>query len=217
MNVDVVFLLKFGDKENLLKLQKKGEIYMNTIKTFREFDKAAIGDKYEGTSNIKNISNAKITLEFPEKPLELKSSSLQLREHVTGHIGNIYSTYAISTLLLRRKYSHHIDKRMNLFGSHCLMIKNLKDFTWRVSEKLNSMNIEHSHNLVTYRNFKKNNHVLNPFIKTHLLSYQKEHRFVAYTPSNRPLKFHIGSIEDYTELHTADDLINNLKVSLRQT
>jgi hypothetical protein len=210
MKPKILALLKFGKKEDLLKLQK-GEIFMNTVKYHRESDKKGAGDEFEGTTDIKNIKNAKITLELPKGPIELKSPSLHLKQHLTGHIGNIYSTYAISSLLVDRKETHKIDNRMSLFGDSCLLIKD-PEFITKIMKKLSELNIKREDGLVTYKNFKKNNHQLNPFIKTHLLSYQKEHRVIAHTQNDNPLIFNIGSLKDKSELYETKYLIDNMTV-----
>ena len=210
MKPKILALLKFGREEDLQKLQE-GEIFMNTIKYHRESDRKGAGDIFEGTTNIKNIKNAKITLDLPQGPLELKSPSLQLKQHLTGHIGNIYSTYAISSSLIDRKVIHRIDNRMNLFGDSCLIIKD-PEFITKIMRKLTVMDIKCENRLVTYKNFNKNDHQLNPFIKTHLLSYQKEHRVIAYTQNDKPLIFNIGSLRDKSELYETKYLIDNMTV-----
>lgn len=205
--INIIFLLKFGSQENIQRLYDKGEIYMNTIKLFQEFDKDWIGDIFEGTFNIKNIKNAKITLKIPGNPITLNSTKLQLRLNYKGPVGNIYSTYAISNLLLKRKAKHRIDKRMSKFGSHCLIIKNVEKFRLLILEKLQQLEYDSSHNIVRYYDYSKNNHELTLFNKTHKLSYQKEHRIIAYSDIDKPIKFEIGCMHNYSEMHTSEDII----------
>lgn len=212
MNVNVSYLLKFGKKENIENLLKKGEIHMNTIKWFKEYEKKGVGDIYEGTTEVKNIDNGILTLYLPERPIVLRNSNLHLRQYFDGHRGNIYSTYAISNLLLKRKSVHKIDKRMSQFGSHCLIIKDVNRFINSISNKLKEMNIESSHGIVIYKNLKMNNHKLTLFNKTHLLSYQKEHRLIARTKKDEALKFKIGSLEEYAEMYSTQLIIDNAKV-----
>lgn len=217
MKIDVVFLLKFGNKKNIENLLKKGEIYMNTIKWFKEYEKKGIGDIYEGATEIENISNGVLTLYLPKKPMVLNNANLQLRKHFNGHIGNIYSTYAISNLLLKRKNIHRIDKRMSQFGTHCLVIKDVNRFINSIREKLTELGIESIHNIVTYKNLKVKNHKLTLFNKTHLLSYQKEHRIIAWTMNNEALKFRIGSMSDYAEIYSSNEIINNSTIDYDET
>ncbi|RKN83480.1 hypothetical protein [Ulvibacterium marinum] len=216
MNTEVIFLLKFGKKEHIENLLRKGEIFMNTIQWFKNFEKEGIGDIYEGASEVENIKNGRLTLRIPNNPVTFNNASLQLRKHHTGHIGNIFSTYAISTLLLRRKSIHRIDKRMNRFGTHCLIIKDVQQFLNSVTNKLAEMGIEYSHNMVRYKNLNKNNHKLSLFNKTHLLSYQKEHRIIALTDEDSVLQFEIGSIEHCAEMHLTDKIIKEVTVDFNK-
>ncbi|MCH7524245.1 MAG: hypothetical protein IIC74_04350, partial [Bacteroidetes bacterium] len=205
MNIDVISLIKFGNKERIENLFKKGEIYMNSIKRLREFEKKGIGDEYESSTSIKNITNAKITLEIPDNPILLKTNKIHLHHFLTDPKGNIYSTYAISNLLFKTKSTHRIDRRMVIFGSHCVIIKDVQKFTQNIFSKLTELGLKYSHRLVKYHNYNKNNHDLGFFDKSHLLSYQKEHRIIAWTNNEQPLKFSIGSIEKYAEIYESND------------
>ena len=211
MTIDIISLLKFSDEEFAKKLFFEGEIYMNTIKWFKQLESKDIGDKYEGTTTIKNIKNAKVTFHLPQ-PVHFKSNSIQLTEHLVGAIGNIYSTYAISNLLVKRKKVHKIDRRMSQFGNHCVLIKNVQKFQLLIFQKLDELGLEYSHHYVRYKNFSINDHKLNPYTKSHLLSYQKEHRIVAWSENDEPIKFKIGSIEKFAELYKTDKIIESLKV-----
>lgn len=212
MTTSVKFLIKFGSEENIKNLFEKGEIYMNTIKTFKDFDKKDIGDKYEGSSEILNPSESKLTFKFPNNPITINPIKLQLWQTPKEHIGNIYSTYAISDQLVKRKNIHKIDPRMQIFGSHCVIIKDVMGFIEGVCSELDNQSIVYSHNLVTYYDFSKLNHRISLFAKSHLLSYQKEHRILAKTENDLPLKFEIGSIENYSEIYTAKDFIKGALV-----
>jgi len=207
MTTSVKYLIKFGNEENIKNLFEKGEIYMNTIKTFKDFDKKGIGDKYEGSTEILNPSNPKLTFKFPNNPITINPIKLQLWQTPKEHIGNIYSTYAISDQLVRRKSTHRIDQRMQIFGSHCVIIKDVVGFLEGVFNELDKQNITYSHNLVTYYDYNKLNHKISLFSKSHLLSYQKEHRILAKTEVDSPLKFEIGSIENYSEIYPAKEFI----------
>ncbi len=160
METNVFFFVKFGEKQNIESLLLNGDIYMNTIKWFKEYEKRDIGDKYEGTVEIRNIKKAKLTLGLSRGPIELMSKDIQLRQHVKGHIGNLYSLYAISDDLVRRKRKLIIDKRMQAFGTHCLLIKDVIQFTERIKGKLTELGYEYDTGLVRYKNYSINNHEL---------------------------------------------------------
>jgi hypothetical protein len=209
MTTSIKYLIKFGDEANIVKLFEKGEVYMNTIKTFKESDQIAIGDKYEGTADIKNFANGKLTFDGPNNPINFKISKLQLSESHQFHIGNIFCSYALSDKLLSRKRIHKIDARMQSFGSHCVIIKDVPKFLNAIFTQLNNKNIAFLHNIVKYHNYTKNNHVLTIFDKSHNLFYQKEHRIIAYTDLEEPLKLEIGSLNEYAEFYPTNFLIKN--------
>ena len=101
---------------------------------------------------------------------------------------------------------------MAQFGSHCLIIKDVNRFINAVLNKLKEKNIESCHGIVKYKKFNINNHNLTLFDKTHLLSYQKEHRILAWTENNEALKFQMGSLEDYAEIYLSKLILEKSKV-----
>ncbi len=210
MKTNVFFLLKFGRQQDIENLFYKGEIFMNTIKWFKDFEKKDVGDKYEGALKIKNLKRGKLTLELPSGPITLDAKNVQMSNNLEGHIGNIYSIYAISDELVKRKWQHRIDNRMENFGTHCLFIKNPKLFLSKLKYKLTDLGHEYSSGLVTYKNYSINNHELTPFNKSHILGYQKEHRTIAWTNKTEALKFEIGSLEDISKIYETKTLIKNL-------
>lgn len=210
MTTTLKYLIKFGSEANVSKLFEKGEVYMNTIRKFKEIDRIAIGDKYEGSVEIKNFTKGKLTINPANNPIDTKISKLQLIQSHKNHIGNIFCSYAFTDKLLDKKQVHKIDPRMELFGSHCIIIKDVTRFFNAIFTELNNRNIEYSHNLVKYHNYKKNDHSLNVFDKPHNLAYQKEHRIIAFTNSNEPLKIEVGSLKEYTEIYETKFLIKNL-------
>ena len=209
MKTTIRYLIKFGDETNTLKLFEKGGIYMNTVRTFKESDRIAIGDKYEGTVDIKNFSKGELTIYGPNNPIIFKTSKLQLSKSHKFHIGNIFCSYALSNKLLSRKKTHKIDARMQSFGSHCVIIKDVTKFLNAIFTQLNNRNIAYSHNIVKYHNYTKNNHTLTIFDKPHNLAYQKEYRIIAYTDLEEPLKLEIGSLKEYAEFYETKFLIKN--------
>ncbi|WP_088342433.1 hypothetical protein [Robiginitalea sediminis] len=215
MKTEIAFLIKFGKKEHLTRLLKEGEIYMNSIEWFKNHEKDGVGDLYEGAMEIKNYKQGTLTLKLDDKPLVFPNSSLQLRKYHEGHIGNIFSSYALHPQLLKRKSIHRIDKRMLKFGDHCLLIRNTLKFYNSINNRLKELGISCSHNLVRYKNFKRDEINLSLFEKSHLLAYQKEHRIIAWTKSSEPLKFKIGSIEEYAELFDAERIVNNATLDFK--
>ncbi len=211
MSIEIKKLIKFGNEKNLKNLLKKGEVYMRSIKSFREDDKSGIGDRYEGMSIISNNSSPYIKEQNPLKNRPNKMHITQVSVHREGHVGNIFSTYAISGLSLKTPV-HQIDQRMKDNGSHCLVITNVKDFTERIFNSLKEKGFKYEEGLVKYNNFEKNYHTPNYFKKSDIWSYQMEHRIFVKTPQESPLIINIGSIEKYTEMYKSVDLIKGFQI-----
>ncbi|WP_026709450.1 hypothetical protein [Flavobacterium frigidarium] len=209
MKITIRYLIKFGEEQNIKKLFYQGEVFMNTIKSFKKSTRIAIGDKYEGTISLKNFNKGQLTLEKFGEPLNLKINKLQLLENSDDHLGNIFCSYALTDKLLVNKDKHTIDSRVNNFGSHCIIIKDVDKFLKAIFCQLDKNNIAYSHNLVKYHDYKKNDHILSLFDKSHHFSYQKEHRIIATTDSEKPIVLHIGSLEDYAEIHETEFLVKN--------
>jgi len=71
-NIDnqILYFLKFGNKENMLGLLENGTIFFNTIDYFQKLEEQiAREDNYEGTTSINNFNesdNYKLTLTDPK-------------------------------------------------------------------------------------------------------------------------------------------------------
>lgn len=210
MTTTLKYIIKFGKEANVSNLLEKGEVYLNTISEFKDSDEIAIGDKYEGSTEIKNFTKGILTITAANNPINIQISKLQLRQSHKNNIGNIFCSYSVTDKLLYKKKVHRIDKRMESFGSHCIIIKDVTRFLNAIFAELNKRNIEYSHNLVKYHNYTKNDHLLTVFDKPHNFAYQKEHRIIAFTNSNEPLKLEIGSLKEYAEIYETEFLIKNL-------
>lgn len=207
--IKIRYLLKFGTKVNIEKLYQSGEIYMNTINFFQNFEKLGVGDKLEGTKVIINGNEGTFILEMNESSINLNLNNFQIRNKMSGNIGNIYSTYALHNQLLNRKSIHRLDKRMSEFGEYCVIIKDVNKFINLIISKLNELNYSTTYGVVTYHDYAKNKKELNLFDKSNKFNYQKEFRIIADSDINEPIKFRIGSIKNFAELYSTVDLIEN--------
>lgn len=211
-------LIKVGDKKNLLKLQKNGQIYFGTFSGYRKQEKTEMikmfQDLLEGKQiNIDEIDHyrrdahegrertipAKISIRF----LEEKLNNLTIHEP-NGKI-NIYQNeyehlfclYAIPNSL---DVNFKIDSKMLKFGEHALIITNPKVFLERVIKKLNG-----NFNLgpVEYYTEEKDKYTV--FQKKYLFNYQNEFRIAANINNGSSLL--IGNIEDISTLVDAKTLM----------
>lgn len=212
VNTTVHYLLKFGAKSHIQNLYENGEIYMNTLQTFAELDKKEVGDKFERTVEIKNFgkSNLKLTSVETGKTYNFQLQTAQYKKDFLGDLGNIYSTYSLSDRLLNRKKMHRVDKRMLSFGTHCLVIHDVPKFFELIKTELKKLKLTCFHNLVQYKDYKKNSHQVTYFQKSHLYSYQHEHRFVVRNQTSLPLILNIGPLKEIADIYNANDVVQKV-------
>ncbi len=190
-------LLKFGSHKNCLELLNDGKIYMNTVRYFQRLEKEAIGDKFEGVSNLINIPKGKITLMNHEKSIgPLVSKNIQIRENLKGSLGNIYSMYGITDSDIENKKEYRFPKYILNHWEYCVIIKDNKWFVDNIEKKLSEMGYKNYMQPVEYINMSKQNGRIGPFQKTDILQTQNEFRIYTPNPKEEVLEFNIGSLEN---------------------
>ena len=206
MNWTISTFLKFGSERNIRDLFENGTIYINTIDFFRKVeDKELRGDKYEGASRI--VNSLPGTFRIPGIDREFKYQKVHYTESFETILGNIYSLYCISSKGFPNPLDFQLDSKNLRFGTHCLMIKNNVYFLEAIEEGLTREGYKFWHGFVDYydkENISKN---LSPFEKSLEFEYQKEFRFYVENDKVEPIKIQIGSLQDYSELHTMDEIM----------
>ncbi len=200
----ILLFLKFGSEENILDLYENGTIYMNTVSWFKGVDDNYLrGDEYEGLSKIVNYSKGKFRIESIN--YEGNYEKLQIRQSDKNTKGNIYSLFCVSNFFEPNPMNFKIDKRVEEFGSHCLIIKNCPKFLSLMEEGLNDLGYKHSHGFVRYYNADKVNGNINLFHKREEFKYQNEFRFLVTKDKEESIKFHIGSLKDISEIAVSSE------------
>lgn len=202
----ILSFLKFGDENRINDMFENGTIFINTIEYFRKHkDKKGRGDPYEGASYIKN---------YPPGIFEIKSTNykgnylkLHIKESYESVLGNILSLYSVSSKWCNNPANFKIDKRMALFGSHCLVIKNNALFLSLIENKLEENGYKYWHNFVTYYNKEKVSGKINLFQKTNEYAYQREFRFYIENNTLNPIKFQIGHLGEIAEIVPTTDVL----------
>lgn len=213
MGQTILSFIKFGQEEHILDMFNNGNIYLNTIQSFRSFeDNCLRGDKYEGVSKIIN---------YPKGNLEIKSInykaeylSLQVRESFEHVVGNIFSLYCISSFHIPNPLEFKIDEKITEFGTHCIIIKDNVEFLKRMEDCFKTNGITLHHDFVSYYNASNFNGKLNVFQKPNEYSYQNEFRFYADSGLTKPLILNIGSLSEIAEIHKSKDVIGTLNLSI---
>lgn len=197
-------------------LIENGTIYFNTIEYFRKLEgQIARGDNYEGTIKITNYyehEKLKLTLTIPEtgEKIELKPNKFHLREFLTELKGNLYSIYSIkSTDVMDLDFK--IDQRVKKFGTHFVIIKNVRKFLDLICEEIRKQDISYRAKTVNYYEKEKLNGEVTLFDKTTEYEYQKEFRIVLYTNEIKPIVFKIGNLSEIAELFETK-AIDNMKL-----
>lgn len=195
----ILLFLKFGSEENILDLYENGTVYMNTISWFKGVDDNYLrGDKYEGVSEIINYPKGKFRIDSLN--YEGNYEKLQIRKSDKNLRGNIYSLFCVSSFFEPNPVNFKIDKRVEGFGSHCLIIKNCPKFLSLMEEGLSSIGDEYNHGFVKYYNSDKVEGDITLFHKREEFKYQNEFRFLTLKDKEQPVKFQIGSLKDISEV-----------------
>jgi hypothetical protein len=195
--------LKFGRETDMLDLIDNGTLYMKPIDEFRKMEDNNFlrGDQYEGISKVWNLPAGEF--EIPSINYKGNYISLHLRESYEKVLGNLYCLFCISSDGFKNPKDFFIDQRVKGFGSHCVCIRDLNEFTRRVRRKLKELGYYYELGFVDYYDRNKINGEVTVFQKRKEFEYQKEFRFYVYQKIIAPLRIQIGSIRDIAEMGPA--------------
>ncbi|MCB0430653.1 MAG: hypothetical protein H6585_13330 [Flavobacteriales bacterium] len=204
-----MMFIRVGKNSHIDALQRKGEIYCNTTKFFRNLEEKETvqGDTNENRSIIKQVSNVEILIDG--KPIA-KAHSAQLYADHPNSDGNIYCLYGVNSnqadtaMTGRQKIS--IDPRVMNFGTSALLIYNPQEFKFRIESTLNSLSKEFHFSSVKYYDPKSYEGGLGPFCKSEDYKYQQEVRLWIPSDMDQPFKFSIGDISDISYKFPIADL-----------
>jgi hypothetical protein len=196
----IASLIKFGKKEHMKIFINKGLIRFSPIKNFSKSNENGRGDELEGAFNIMNEELLEIKCEHPIvgnftlKPLP---GSLWKLVESNDDSYSCFSSYAITKSLFEEKDNHSVDSEMSSLGGYAVFILNHTEFLNRVSKKLNSLNTQFWHKLISYQDLNKKGTIKSDFFtKDILYSYQSEHRILIKSQDDNPTDIKIGSLKD---------------------
>ncbi|MCG9791216.1 hypothetical protein [Flavobacterium algicola] len=211
----IQMFLKFGEEKHINDLYHNGTIFMNPIQYFRKIEDGELrGDKYEGISKITNLPPGQF--EIPSLNFKGNYLALQYRESYDIVLGNIFSLYCISSHGWNNPNDFKIDEKIKNFGSHCLVITDNAKFLSLIEEKLIELKVKFRHNFIKYYDKDKVNRTISLFEKPLEFEYQKEFRFYVERKSEKPFSFSIGSLKDIAEIYIAIDIVNTLKLKIKE-
>ena len=209
--MEILSLIKFGQKEHLEEMLNNGTIYCNPIEYFRKLEDSELrGDSYEGTFKITNYPpNSKIEITLHnnlDKPIKLKTASLHLREHYSNIKGNLFCLYCLTSEDFKNINKFKIDLKNVGFGSHFLLLKDLKNILPRITNAFDNCEFEYVKGLVQYYDRRTKNGNVTPFEKPLEYAYQKEFRFFVNSGMQKPIKLHIGPLNDVAQIFEMSEL-----------
>lgn len=202
-NMELYYLMKFGEERYLKNLINFGEIYLNTIEYFKKSDDITINDNNEGAAFI-HQGDLKI---FNPDNNELigYAPTAQLRFFNKTFNGNLYCMFGLTSEIENKMKINNlkvisIDERMykqkDTENKKCVIITNPKEFLNRIESKLNAEKLEYEFHMVEYYNEKEHSGKLDIFNKSNKFEYQSEFRLFVNSNKNKPMCINIGAIKD---------------------
>ncbi len=194
-----LLLLKFGKREYINSLYKKGHIYINLLS---ELQKGSGNDQrfdfLEGA--ISNFPLPDGILQFRESKggpwKKLEAINTRLNDRVNTSEFYCYSLFAVTREDVQQAGLYKIDQKMMEFGESFLMINNHVTFLAKIRAFLDSNGFKYIMGSVVYLDYTRAHKDLTLFNKTDTLNHQKEFRILIKAKSSQPLQFEIGTLEN---------------------
>lgn len=208
-------LIKFGPEKYMQRLLEQGELYMNTLASYRgnEHDLER-HDPNEGLERIMQMKGAKLT----------RKNSVTGRDEeialLTGGVGRIKnSNFDKTNVYCMFHFVIPFDEDVPLgevvdervwrgFGDTAVIIGDAVDFVTRVKEEAHYRGLSHWRSSVDYVDMSKRHDEVGPFVKDLAFSHQNELRIAVFDKAAEPgpLSLSLGSIADIAYLVPACDV-----------
>jgi hypothetical protein len=210
----VMLLLKLGQREHMEQF-RKGLLYMNTLKYFRDLESdPARADRYEGVTHIFQPKDIIITLSAPGfGEIEIDSKDLAAATTVSMNSElccNLFCLHAITAPVNGTLFPPEHE----WFGDSMVLVLNTQEFLNRVVAAAKAQNLSGKSKLVEYFDDEAYTGKLNRFWKSKRFAHQREHRIAIDSPGKDPFVLDIGDLTDITsEVLQFCDADNILKFS----
>lgn len=190
-----VFLMKIGKEEFMDDLLKKGIVYMNTTKYFRDHPNPEIGDPFEGALEVqdgeviewrKDIEKEKLYCMWNiNNATPLECESLEYDDKTN----NYYISYDLKKL---QKFSDDISEYPCV-----IIIHNIDEFNRRIEDVCKKKGLILDRKIVKYYDENSKRPIkVSAFLKREKYSHQQEARYLVHLDNSEPYKIEIGNIED---------------------
>ncbi|MDQ2070339.1 hypothetical protein [Natronospira bacteriovora] len=208
-------LIKFGAEKYMQRFLEQGELYMNTLASYRgnEHDSER-HDPNEGLERILQMKGAKITRKCSDAGRGEEIARL------TGGVGRIKNSnldkinvYCMFHFVIpfdeNVPLGEVVDERVwRGFGDTAVIIGDAADFVSRVKDEAHRRGLSHWRSSVEYVDMNKRHDEVGPFVKDLAYSHQHELRIAVFDEATNPgpLSLSLGSIADIACLVPASDV-----------
>jgi hypothetical protein len=210
-------LIKFGKLEHIQKLYSEGELFLNTIRYFKKLEDIKLrGDRNENITQNLQPSETTVTINGHEIKDFAGPITFYIPEEDKYKFTHIYcmSLLSIGDKIVNK--DRIFNEKIKEFGTHALIITNIKEFIFRLEQsliKLNELGDIHykaAHGKIRYLDLKTHHGDMDIFHKSDIFSFQKEWRVgIAFAKNiNEAYSIKIGNMEDIAVIAESDDFFN---------
>ncbi len=209
MDVTVYAFVKFGQKEHLESLQKKGAMYLNTLRYFIKLESIS-GDKDEAMDHFYQGSKTRAVIiphgQGGAAPINgLISMGSKKGEDLER---NVFCLHAITNT---EPELHSNNLRRN---DHALIISNPRVFLKMFKDAADKQMVAFQQGFVKYVDRKIHHGEMGCFVKFKEFETENEFRFLKKQGTGRPFIFEIGSLEEISAIVETKDVLDKIKTFL---
>ena len=205
-NCTMNFFIKFGARNDVVDLYENGTVYINTLQYYRTSEEKQRGDAYEGASRV--INSLPGSFEIPGLKHTVNYLSVHIKEAHEYVYGNAYCVFCASSYTFRRSHHFFVHPDNATFGTHGIMIKRPDIFIKKVQDELKRLGYKSKAGFVRYYDKMKFTGHPTVFQKPLEFEHQKEFRIYVESMKGLPIKIHIGSIKEYSEIFTTEQILS---------
>jgi hypothetical protein len=194
----VMLLLKLGQRDHMEQF-RKGQLYMNTLKYFRDLESdPARADRYEGATHIFQPKDVIMTLSAPgfgEIVIDSKDLAAATTLSMSSELRcNIFCLHATTEPVNGTLFPPEHE----WFGDSMVLVLNTQEFLDRVVAAAKARNVSGRAKRVEYFDDEAYTGKLDRFRKSKCFAHQREYRIALDSPGTDPLILDVGDITDIT-------------------
>ena len=176
-------LLKFAHSDNLKRLCNEGELYMGTLKSYRESDNSEVGDKNEGAHKVRYRSECKVSRVNSTTGKNEEIGILQ--DVIHREFNDIYEYSRVYCMYYAISPKDKVDKLSSIIDDQIIkkfeydsvaVFFNLEAFYDRLDNHLENNGNPYRRGVVDYIDISETERNLTPFDKDLSFKHQNEFR-----------------------------------------